>query len=120
MPAIDIPRLCEAANSDPEFRLAARLWDGTLRIDVGADVHLLNLSAGRATPGEAGAAFSYDVRVAGPAEGWREMLAPVPRAFYHDLSAAAARHGFALEGDSDAYYPALRRLVELLRAQQPG
>ncbi|MBI5946706.1 MAG: hypothetical protein HY875_01035 [Chloroflexi bacterium] len=116
MPVIDSLRLLHAANADPEFRIAARHWDAALRIDAGAETHLLQVRAGEVVEADPAAAFSYDVRIAAPPETWDEMLAAVPRAFYHDLFAAAARHGLVLEGDTEAYYPALRRLLELMRA----
>ena len=48
------------------------------------------------------------------------MLLPAPPAFYQDLYAAAAHHGFQVHGaveDVGPYYPALRRLIELLRTE---
>ena len=42
----------------------------------------------------------------------------MPRPFYQDLYAATVHHGFSVSGDTlnyCAYYPALRRLVELMR-----
>ncbi len=116
MPVIDPTRIRDAANADPEFQIAARHWDAVLRIDAGAEVHLLQVRAGEAVEADPGAAFAFDVRIAAPAATWDEMLAAVPRAFYHDLFAAAARHGVVLEGDTEAYYPAIRRLLELMRA----
>jgi hypothetical protein len=61
----------------------------------------------------------YDIVLSGPEPTWAEILAPVPRPFYQDFWSAAARHDFHLDGDLDslcAYYGAVRRLGDLLRA----
>ena len=50
---------------------------------------------------------------------WRELLAPVPRPYYQDLFGAQLAHGVRLPADPlayAAYYPALRRLMQLLSA----
>jgi hypothetical protein len=120
-------RVVALAAGDGEWRIAARMWNAVLRLDVGQVAHLLKIENGRlashaACPASDPAAVTYTVRVAATGDGWRELLAPVPRPFYQDLYGAMTRHGFAVDGDFEtffAYYPAVRRLVELLRAGQP-
>ncbi len=115
------------ASDDGEWRVAARMWNAVLRLDVDGVAHLLRIENGTlashaACPASDPAAVPYTVRVAAPGDGWRELLAPIPRPFYQDLYGAMTRHGFAVDGDFEAffaYYPAVRRLVELLRAPQP-
>jgi len=115
------------AGDDGEWRVAARMWNAVLRFDVDQVAHLFRIEDGRLA-GHAVCAASdpaatpYTVRVAAPADGWRELLAPVPRPFYQDLYGAMTRHGFVVDGDFEtffAYYPAVRRLVELLRDARP-
>jgi hypothetical protein len=120
MPAIPLDALPEAANRDPEFRIAARFWDCRLRIDEGERGRTIRIERGRITtvePAERGA--SWDLRIGAAAEQWARLLEPVPRPFYQDLYGAAMHHGFELHGNLEhhlfPYYPALRRLVELLR-----
>ena len=51
-------------------------------------------------------------------EEWRELLRKVPRPFYQDPFFASVHHGIELNRDQldyAAYYPALRRLVGVLR-----
>lgn len=115
MTLIDVDRIREAANDDSEFRLAARFWTAMLRLDAGAEVHLLAVQEGEMVEASEDAAFGYDLRLAAPLDSWRELLAASPRAFYQDLYGASLRHDFTLEGDVDAYYPAIRRLVEIMR-----
>lgn len=118
---MDLPleSAARAANDDPEFRIAARFWSADVRLSSGERAWLLRVRDGRiaqvATAGENAAA---DAAVVAPAETWREILAPVPRPFFQDLYGASVHHGLQFE-NADAlwpYYPALRRLVELLRA----
>ena len=119
--------LVSLANADGEWRIAARMWTGVLRLDVDATAHLLRIENGTlashcACAVSDAAAAPYTVRVAETGDGWRELLAAVPRPFYQDLYGAMTRHGFAVDGDFEtffAYYPAVRRLVELLRVAQP-
>ncbi len=114
------------ARDDGEWQIAARMWNAVLRFDVGQVAHVFRIENGilanhTACPLSAPAATPCTVRVAAPREGWRQLLAPVPRPFYQDLYGAMTRHGFAVDGDFEtffAYYPAVRRLVELLRAVQ--
>jgi hypothetical protein len=57
------------------------------------------------------------------AEVWERMLEAEPRPHYHGLM-AARRHGLVVEGSEERrlqYFPAIRRLIELLRtAQSPS
>jgi len=116
MALFDGPRIAARANADPEMRIAARLWDGSIRLEADAERCDFAVRGGvlSAEPVKEPA-----VLVSGPVAGWREMLAAVPRPFYQDLMAAQAHHGFRVTGGESAlypYYPAMRRLVELLRA----
>jgi hypothetical protein len=111
--------LPDAANSDGEFALAARMWDADAVFASGDEAVRFVMRAGRMGDVTAVAAdTAATIRVRGPADGWATMLEATPPAFYHDLFAAAARHGFTIEGkieDVYPYYAALRRLIELLR-----
>ena len=113
-----------AANNDGEFAIAARMWESDVVFVSGVDAVRLAVHEGRVTGGAAVAADSpAPIRISGPPEGWAKMLLPVPPPFYQDLFGAAAHHGFTIEGkieDVYPYYPALRRLIELLRAGKSG
>jgi hypothetical protein len=117
----DADRVRELANQDGEFAIAARLWDATIGIDGGGAPQVLEIRGGRITRFERdeARAAKCDFRIAAPADEWAQMLTPVPRAFFHDLFAAMSREHFTIEGDLMSmfpYYPALRRLVEIMRA----
>jgi hypothetical protein len=116
---LPIEAAARAANDDPEFRIAARFWSANLRLASGERSWLVRLRDGRiAEVAAAPSGAAAGAGIAAPAAVWREILAPTPRPFYQDLYGAALHHGLAFE-NPDAlwpYYPALRRLVELLRA----
>ncbi len=111
--------LAQRLEGDGEFRVAARHWTATVRLDVGNESHAIRLEDGRVqavSPCEG--ARACDVFVSAPREIWDQMLQPAPRPFFQDLLAAATHHGVALNADLldiAAYYPALRRLLEILR-----
>jgi hypothetical protein len=115
--------LLEAINADPEFGLAARFWNGSFRLGMGAEeAYVFRVRDGRVvdvnrqpTPFDA-----WDFEVAGPADGWTEILARVPKPFYQDVVPALFRQGFSLGGDLEsffAYHAALRRVIDVMRRQ---
>lgn len=116
--------LQEAINADPEFRIAARFWNATVRLDMGDTALLLHIEKGRLAEVATGAqviAFltSVNIVVSAPAAEWRKFLEPIPKPFYVDLWGASAHHGFQVSGDMEslyAYYPAMRRLFDLMRS----
>lgn len=117
---LDWKALETRANADGEFRLHARFWNARLRVGCGHDTTCVEIRHGAIhgiTPWDA-AVFGADLDIRADAAEWDALLAPVPKPFYHDLWAANAHHAFSLRGDTHhlcAYYPALRRLVELMR-----
>ena len=116
----DPTRLSALFDTDRELALCARFWTGALHLGVGAERWCLRFEAGDfagvskapAAPGP------RDVEiVAAPAE-WEKLLAPVPPPFYQDAFGASLHHPVSLGGDLDtlfAYYPAVRRVIEILR-----
>jgi hypothetical protein len=106
-------------NEDGEFRLASRFWDASLRLDLGPESQRLRFQEGRLREiGPCDPDAHCDLRISASLEEWERLLAPVPRPFYQDLFGAQLHHGFELNADPidyAAYYPALRRLVEILR-----
>ena len=116
---IDWQRLPERLNADPEFRLAGREWTATLRLEIGESAHALHIDAGVVRSVEETApGAEADVFVRAPESDWQELLAETPRPFYQDLTGAAVHHGVRLPRDTvsyAAYYPALRRLIQVMR-----
>ena len=110
-----------AVNEDPEFRLAARFWNGAFRLGMGStEAYVFRVRDGQLVDVNlAPTSFdAWDFEIAGPAEGWTELLARVPKPFYQDVASAILRHGFTLGGDVEsyfAYHAALRRMIDLMR-----
>jgi|BogFormECP04_OM1_1039644.scaffolds.fasta_scaffold25677_2 hypothetical protein len=118
MALFDTNAITSAANSDGEFKLAARLWNADIRFEVGPEAYLLRMREGRISEFSKIDAPKWDVKISAPESDWRELLQPVPRPFYQDLMAAVTRQNFKLEGDLlgfNPYYRATCRLFELMR-----
>ena len=121
MDVFEGPGLVAGANTDPEFRLAARFWNATIRLEIGDAHYVLEVCEGAVRgleplrPDEADASTHS---ITAPRQEWERLLATKPEPFYQDLMAAVFRHGFRLEGDPVEfypYYPAVTRFFELAR-----
>jgi hypothetical protein len=114
------PRVIERANGDGEFRIAARFWRSRLRLDLGAESVRLAVEDGAIRGAEpCGREAACDTSVSGEGDAWERLFAAVP--LWQDLFGAALRGDFTIAGaDPDgflAYYPAVRRLLDLVREE---
>lgn len=117
-------KLQTAANADPEFRIAARFWNTALRLEMGNEALLIRIEKGQIAELLSGhQAFAFltpvNIVVSAPPADWQKFLARVPQPFYVDLWGAMTHHGFKVGGDMEnlyAYYPAVRRLFDIMRA----
>lgn len=113
-------RLIHRAAVDGEFRLSARYWSGSVAIDIGEETLAFLLDDGRIDVAHLGAASgSGHIGLAASREVWEKILAPVPPPFFNDIMPARG-FGLALTGEDETvwqYYPAVRRLVDLLREE---
>ena len=125
LPAEDIRA---ALAADGEFAIAARYWSALVRLELGAQSYLLVVDEGRVGDFRpaAGADPEPDVVLAGPDSDWTEILAPVPRPYFHDVL-SGARFGFhrvTVTGDEldevFPYYHAIQRLVDVIRGTLHG
>jgi len=116
---LDFSGLAMRANADGEFALHARFWNATIKLRVGAASYRLDVRDGklnRCAPWFG--TIAGDLAIEADEAEWARLLEPMPKPFYQDLYAATIHHGFSVAGDTlnyCAYYPALRRLVELMR-----
>lgn len=122
MSLIDSDGFVEAVNSDPEFRIAARFWDASLKFVMGESKCMITISDGRIVSLDDNPGlmedWDYDFQVSGPVEEWERLLKPVPEPFYQALLPAVLLHGLDFGGDFEtfcAYYRAFSRLVEIMR-----
>jgi hypothetical protein len=114
-------------NSDPEFQIAARFWDGTLEFGVGETLYRLSMSSGKVadidvkgleTAPDVARGRSGHVRICAPEADWEKILMDPAPAFYLDYYSASVHHSVTLDGDPEtlwAYYPAIRRTTDLFR-----
>ncbi len=113
-------RLIHRAAADGEFRLCSRYWSGSIAIDIGEDTLAFLLDDGRiGVANRAAASGPGHISLAAPMEVWEKILAPVPPPFFNDIMPARA-FGLVLTGEDETvwqYYPAVRRLVDLLREE---
>ncbi len=107
---------------DGEFQLAARHWNGGLKLGIGEQTLSLRLTNGAASDGASQALDGQGViEIKGPLELWERLLAPAPERFYTDLFAALnVGAGFERGGEPVVhaqYYAAAMRAMELLRGR---
>ncbi len=116
---LDWERLRSFANDDGEFRLHARFWNATIRLGVGDDSLKVRIDDGAiAEIGPWFGVLAGNLAITAPEDDWQALLAAKPRPFYQDLYPATIHHGFDVAGDIRnycAYYPAIRRLIEIMR-----
>ena len=116
---LDWGRVKTKVNADGEFGIHARMWNSTLRISIGDQRTRIDIEGGTVKeiqPWHGGG--PTDLAISAPQQDWNELLRAVPKPFYQDLYPASIHHGFEITGDRDnycAYYPAIRRLIEILR-----
>ena len=107
-----------ACEQDGELRMAARYWTGSVRFDLGDEVITLAFEDGRLA--DAASGDQPAITLTAPPAVWDEILQPVPAPFRNDIVPAQA-FGLQIGGDPEAfwqYYPAVRRMVDLLREAQ--
>lgn len=107
-------------NSDAEFLLNARKWEGRFRLADDDATYLFQIHEGRVERIVDGPDMyePFDFSISGPSAGWAELLAPEPKPFYQDVYSAWVHHGFVVEGDLEQFFGfhmALRRLQQMLR-----
>jgi hypothetical protein len=121
---LDFPALSARANADGEFALHARFWNAVVKLRIGAANYRLDVRDGKLADCVPWlGTVACDLAIGADEDEWRRLLAPMPRPFYQDLYAATVHHGFSVTGDTVnycAYYPAVRRLVELMREVNHG
>lgn len=104
-------------KGDGEFMLAARHWNGSLRLNID-DEHLL-LGVKDGMPGDSVVDGSGIVELSGSADTWSKILAAVPERFNNDVMANIMT-GQGMDRAADPvvfaqYFPAIARAIELLR-----
>jgi len=119
---LDFSKMPARANADGEFALHARFWNATVKLRVGQATYRMAVRDGKLTECAPWlGTVACDLSIEADEADWANLLEPMPKPFYQDLYAATIHHGFSVAGDTldyCAYYPALRRLIELMRAER--
>jgi len=106
----------KACASDGEFRLAARHWNGGVRLQIGDESIAIKAVDGVISAGST-AQGMLDFK--GSETVWQKLLAPVPPRFHNEVTAAlSANVGIEHSGDRldhAQYYAAAMRAIELIR-----
>ena len=117
--AINLPtseEWIERCAGDGEFMLAARHWNGGVKLSVGETKLQLGVSDGRPA---ATAVEDNFICFSGEETVWEKVLAQVPERFHHDLMANISQDlGVKREADPvnfAQYFAAAARAIELLR-----
>ncbi len=111
----------DACAQDGEFRLAARHWNGGLRLRVGEEMLELAVADGavRAGAGRTGSGNDGVIEFAGDAGVWERFFAATPPRFHNDVMAnLTTASGLSRAGGElvyAQYYGAAMRALELLR-----
>jgi pimeloyl-ACP methyl ester carboxylesterase len=113
----------DACVNDGEFALAARHWNGGLKLTMGEAELALTVTDGAVSAGNRSSGAGV-LEFSGAADVWERVLAAVPPRFHNDVMANIS-HGLGLSrrGDPVAhaqYFAAAMRAIELLRAPAPG
>lgn len=121
---LDWQRVAARANDDGEFRMHARFWNSTIRLGIGDEKLKVRIDSGEIVDIEPWfGAVAGDLAIQAPLDDWEALLQPLPKPFYQDLYPATVHHGFDVIGDTKnycAYYPAIRRLIEIMREVRNG
>ena len=108
----------QKCNADGEFSIAARYWQGGLKLIVGEQTIELALNSGIAQAGEPETLQGL-ITYSGDAEVWQKLLAQAPPRFHNDVMAnMSTGMGVSRTGDhlvAAQYYGAAMRGIELLR-----
>lgn len=109
----------ERCRHDGEFTIAARHWQGCLRLRIGDEERTLSLEDG--VPSDRSVGDDAEILEYGAERSvWEKMLSARPPRFYNDLMANVTMGlGVTRSGDPirhAQYFAAVMRAVELLRA----
>lgn len=107
----------DKCRNDGEFMLAARHWQGGLRLKVAGETITLTVDKGEPAAGSDDTEGLIEIR--GDVPTFEKLLAAVPERFHNDIMANLMTGG-GLERSSDPvvfaqYFPAVARAIELLR-----
>lgn len=108
-------------KQDGEFNQAARFWTGTMVLEIGEHRLQLWLNNGEVSANDHGL-LGDNISLSGEQETWAALLQATPARFMNDIYPLVELQLIKLQGEQlffNQYYPAVMRLVELLRPASP-
>lgn len=111
--------LVEACRKDGEFRLAARHWTGSLRLEAPGSACVVRLENGEFVAAPSPSDDKVAIVLAASEATWAKLLSSKPPRLYNDISVLIASKEMSLQADPvryAQYYPAVMRAIELLRS----
>lgn len=111
--------LVEACRKDGEFRLAARHWTGSLRLEAPGSACAVRVQNGEVAAAPSSSDAKGAIVLAASDATWAKLLSQKPPRLYNDISVLIASKEMTLQADPVCYaqyYPAVMRAIELLRS----
>jgi len=119
----EVERLRVGINNDPEFKIIGRYMTLNLAIEVGSDKRLFKVLEGELK--EIGPIHrmvdSVDVYIKGSEEFWEKLLLPIPPPRFQNIHAGLRAENCEISGNSElysAYFPAINRIIDVMRELQ--
>lgn len=119
----EVERLRVAINNDPEFKIIGRYMTVNIVMEFGNDKRLFKVREGDLK--EIVPALSMidpiDIYIRGREEFWEKFLLPVPPPRFQSMRAATNAGNCEISGNSElysAYFPAINRMVNMMRELQ--
>ena len=95
----DCGKVLAAARQNRSLKLAARFWQGKIRLDIGGRPYVLEIRPGEIIRFEQGDDASADISIVGPADSWAKLLQRVPPPGFHDVLYNDGRSEIQIHGD---------------------
>ncbi|MCH4886454.1 hypothetical protein EZV73_02690 [Acidaminobacter sp. JC074] len=114
---IDMLTILDKANQDSELKRNLRYLEATLKVGFGQEEHYYAISNGQLSPVEP---CETSIELSGDLAVWQEVLKPLPKPFYHQVS-CAMNYGLKYESINPVtqiqYLQGFERLVILMREE---
>lgn len=121
MSLIDMQAVVATAKKDPEFVRETRYLNGSVKLVVADEEHILSFVDGKLISADQQAKPDSECKifVKGTRDHWLALMKTLPKPFYQCLQSSSVKHGVTLSvtNETFAYLPALNRLMQLIRAE---
>lgn len=110
-------------NNDPEFKIIGRYMSMNMVMEIGADKLFFNVREGELKEIRSVLPMidSIDVYIKGRTEFWEKLLLRVPPPRFQNLKAGMRAKNCEISGNAElysAYFPAINRIIDVMRELQ--